>query len=76
MATLTKCDTVVHDCAELKTAQDAEIKLCNDGLNQLVTQTQTLNQAVEDKDAQLDRIYRNPIVMFLLGAVVYGVIKR
>lgn len=76
MNALNKCDVVVHDCAELRAAEDAEIKLCNQGLNQLVTQNKDLTQAVEDKDTQLARYYRNPIVMFLLGAVVYGVIKR
>lgn len=73
---LDACKVVVSDYGVLAKSKDSELAICSTGFNQMLTKTQDLSNTVQDRDDQLNKFYRNPFIMVLVGAVIYGVIKR
>lgn len=67
---LSKCTKAEDACKVALEAKDAEVSLCKLGLDQGIGRTQTLERALEQKNDELTRFYRNPATMITLGAIV------
>lgn len=71
--TLEKCDKALTACDAALEARKKEVSLCNLALTQTLDQNYNLNLQLDDKNAELNKWYRNPFVVFALG-VAAGIV--
>lgn len=71
--TLEKCDKAVKACGDALDARKKEVSLCNLALTQTLEDNSSLRIQIDNKEAELNKWYRNPIIMGVLG-VAAGVL--
>lgn len=75
-----KCEDVITACDKALEAKNRQLELSDLALKNAVKLNGEAYQKLEEKQKELDRWYRQPLLMFLLGAaaggVTYTILKR
>lgn len=61
------CRPLIAACDKALEDKKKEVDLCNLGLQQTLDQTKQLIQDVQEKDAKLNSIWRNPFFLIPIG---------
>lgn len=61
------CRPLIESCDKALADKKREIELCKLGLTQTIDQTKQLIQDVQDRDAKLSSMWRNPFFLIPLG---------
>ncbi len=70
------CREIITACDEALSARKKELQLCDLGLKQSLDTNASLRQDVQDRDAKLGAIWRNPWLYLALGIAAGVVIAK